>query len=71
MKAPNSLQLMDQVHAFILACSFETNPAYAKTQERILEDAGLLQINPRELYEMRKVYAQHCAEEMANNNSKG
>lgn len=58
-RRPDSQQLHDQIDAFIQAEGLEMSPAYARMQERILSEAGLLDLDPMTIFEMKKVYAEY------------
>jgi hypothetical protein len=53
MKSPRYRSVARRVDAFLLAEALSDAPGYAKTQERLLQDGGVFDLDPEEIVQMR------------------
>lgn len=58
MTGPGSHQYAQAVEAFIRAESISFSPAYSSLEERLLREAGVLDLSAETIIEMKSTFAQ-------------
>lgn len=67
MKSPRYRGVARRVDGFLLAEALSDAPGYAKTQERLLQDAGVFDLDPEEIVLMRLAILKHNNRERQKN----